>query len=148
MHFYPRRKDLVDRLNRTVGQLRSWLPPSYHEMQTFFKAFDLADKLDAEVRKEARRVLKEEGRSNSYFDPFSRSRHLTDAERENKERIIAKAHDRVLARHGLLEAIENEEAQVRALLERGSQAHDVRPAALLKAPTLAAATAEAEPGLA
>ncbi|MCZ8255175.1 MAG: DUF4942 domain-containing protein [Polaromonas sp.] len=133
MHFFPRRKDLVDRLNRMVGQRRNWLPPSYHdELKTYFKAFDISEKLDAEIRKEVRQILKEEGRSCSYFDPFSRSQHLTDAERENKARIIALAQDRVLARHGLLDTIEKEEAQVRALIECTAPA--AQPAGLLPAP--------------
>lgn len=135
MHFFPRRKDLVDRLNRMVGQRRNWLPPSYHdELKTYFKAFDISDKLDAEIRKEVREILKEEGRGCRYFDPFSRSKHLTDSERENKERIIAKAQDRVLARHGMLTAIEEEEEKVRMLIECKGGKPETKPVWLLPGP--------------
>lgn len=142
IHFFPRRKDLVDRLNRMVGQRRNWLPPSYHdELKTYFKAFDISEKLDDEIRKEVRQILKEEGRRCSYFDPFARSKHLTAEEMENKSRIVSLAQDRVLARHGLLSTIEKEEAQVRALLECSAPAAPIAqaspvtpPAGLLPAP--------------
>ncbi len=46
-HVFPRREDLVDRLNRVVGRLRQWLPPVDDAVgDDFWKAYDLAEKFN------------------------------------------------------------------------------------------------------
>ena len=53
IHFFPRRKDLVDRLNRVVGRHRRWLPPDNepHVPDSFWQAYAEADRLsDAMVK--------------------------------------------------------------------------------------------------
>lgn len=45
MHFYPRRPDLVDRLNRVVGAQRQWLPPEGERVpKAFWVQYDKAEK--------------------------------------------------------------------------------------------------------
>ena len=56
LHFFPRRADLVDRLNRIVGRHRQWLPPEDVRVnEAFWLQYDAADKLDARMRKELRK---------------------------------------------------------------------------------------------
>lgn len=52
IHFFPRNKELVDRLNRMVGKHRQWLPPrTEDETDGFWKQFEKAEKLDPALRK-------------------------------------------------------------------------------------------------
>jgi len=51
IHFFPRRADLMDRLNRLVGQQRAWLPNEpFPEAKGFWKQFEDAEKFDGEIR--------------------------------------------------------------------------------------------------
>ena len=51
IHFFPRRGDLMDRLNRLVGKHRAWLPTEpMNEAKDFWKQYDQAEKLDSELR--------------------------------------------------------------------------------------------------
>jgi len=51
IHFFPRRADLMDRLNRVVGRHRSWIPSEpMNEAADFWKQYDQAEKLDSELR--------------------------------------------------------------------------------------------------
>lgn len=51
IHFFPRRADLMDRLNRLVGQHRTWLPTEANdEACDFWKQYDQAEKFDTELR--------------------------------------------------------------------------------------------------
>lgn len=50
MHFFPTRKDLVDRLNRIVGAHRAWLPND-DTSPSFWNQYEKAESLDAEFRK-------------------------------------------------------------------------------------------------
>lgn len=43
MHFFPRRKDLVERLNRVVGRRRQWIPE--HPSEAFEEQYRKADKV-------------------------------------------------------------------------------------------------------
>nr|WP_257790224.1 DUF4942 domain-containing protein [Acidovorax carolinensis] len=53
IHFFPTRPDLIDRLNRLVGQHRKWLPENMAEAsEDFLKQYTSAEKFDAEIRKE------------------------------------------------------------------------------------------------
>ena len=52
IHFFPRDKKLIDRLNRLVGRQRQWLPPEGVEMpDAFWQQFDEAEKFDKAFRK-------------------------------------------------------------------------------------------------
>jgi hypothetical protein len=51
LHFFPRRADLMDRLNRMVGRHRAWLPPDSEEhARDFWKQYDKAEVFDGELR--------------------------------------------------------------------------------------------------
>jgi hypothetical protein len=68
IHFFPRQKTLVDRLNRMVGQHRKWLPPSTEQETTgFWQQYEKAEKLDGEIR-QAFADLKVDERSNHWID--------------------------------------------------------------------------------
>lgn len=51
VHLYPKRKELIDRLNRTVGRLRQWLPDEDDAVTgAFWKQYDLAEKVTARMK--------------------------------------------------------------------------------------------------
>lgn len=52
IHFFPRSKELMDRLNRLVGVRRQWLPPDPSQANADFHAqHEQAERYDAELRK-------------------------------------------------------------------------------------------------
>lgn len=115
VHFFPRRKDVLDRLNRTVGRRRAWLPPMDEQAsKTFWKAFDKAEKLDPEIRASAKEAVQAYARSvgghwSHNYDPVSvlfRSGDR-DQNRERAEAYLVQAAEQVLRRHDLLDALEH-----------------------------------------
>lgn len=76
VHMFPTRKDLVDRLNRMVGQQRKWLPPETEAVpKEFWLQYDKAEKFDAEVRKEVTKAC----RGQSWWhDPFRGATSMRD----------------------------------------------------------------------
>lgn len=106
-HLYPRNKQLVDRLNRTVGRRRDWLPPPDQPgNDAYWKQYDHAEKLNAEFQAEVNR--KHAGpRAYQCDHPIARfMRTNEDATvRAEAEVTLARAIDTVLERHGLLEAL-------------------------------------------
>lgn len=54
LHFYPRDKKLIDRLNRYVGQHRHWLPNEGKASQSFWKQYENADKVTDMMNKNSR----------------------------------------------------------------------------------------------
>jgi predicted RNA methylase len=98
MHFFARRKDLVDRLNRIVGRHREWLPPERAKVDDgFWLQYEQAEKLDKEIREEVAR-----GRSRYADDPLRQLRWSSeDEERERALRTIGAALDGVHQRHGI-----------------------------------------------
>jgi hypothetical protein len=63
IHFFPRRADLMERLNRLVGKQRAWLPPEpMPEAADFWKQYDQAEKLDSELRE----AVNSASRSNGF----------------------------------------------------------------------------------
>ena len=67
IHFFPRDKKLIDRLNRVVGRHRGWLPAEHLKLESggFWEQYDKAEKLDKEIRKAvAKRSVR------SYDDPL------------------------------------------------------------------------------
>lgn len=64
IHFFPRSKELMDRLNRVVGQHRQWLPPRKEEANADFHAqYEQAEKFDAELRESFSQAYKSHSRS-------------------------------------------------------------------------------------
>jgi len=65
IHFFPRSKELMDRLNRVVGKHRKWLPPRKEDANADFHAqYEQAEKFDAEFRESFSRAYR--GGSRSY----------------------------------------------------------------------------------
>ncbi len=102
IHFFARDKALVDRLNRVVGRHRQWLPPESERVSdAFWLQFNQAEKLDKEVRTEARKGC---GR---WDDPF---RELMWKDSEGRSAAagdkIAGVIDQVLAARGITLTLE------------------------------------------
>lgn len=54
-HLFPRRKDLIERLNRVVGEHRKWLPHDKSAApEGFWQQFDAAEKITARMRNSGR----------------------------------------------------------------------------------------------
>lgn len=84
LHFYPRDKSLIDRLNRFVGKERQWIPSEEQNVSPeFWKQYDMAEKFESEFTEEAKKHM------NSYPG------------REEKEKAMAMAIEIVLERHGI-----------------------------------------------
>lgn len=119
IHFFPRSKEIVDRLNKIVGRKRGWLPPASEQVpDAFWIQYDRAEKFDKELREEAERVARN-GRSasfSSYDHPIRQfMRRDSDASERGEEMLVA-AIDNVLERHGLLQALTNTAPQAEQLL--------------------------------
>lgn len=55
IHFFPKRKDLVDRMNRTIGRMRAWLPDENTVTgDDFWNQYDKAEQVTAEMMKDKR----------------------------------------------------------------------------------------------
>lgn len=122
IHFFPRRKDLIDRLNRLVGKHRQWLPPNVDDVHpAFWTQFEKAEKFDAEVRKQVeasfQQLRREKSRYVSSWDHPLTKIGSGDLER-NREgaAALSDAIDAVLERHGLLAALPSSDCSQPLLL--------------------------------
>ncbi|EKD96816.1 MAG: hypothetical protein ACD_23C01244G0006, partial [uncultured bacterium] len=100
IHFYPRRKDLIERLNRLVGKERAWLPPDVKQAGPgFWTQYEKAEKFDAELRQE---VLKT-GSASYYRNHFSTLFYsqADSSEARRAQEAIDAAAARVHERHGI-----------------------------------------------
>lgn len=106
IHFFPRGKHLVDRLNRLVGRHRQWLPPEGERVHDgFWLQFDSAEKLDKELRDEiaAKAQLRPGAWGNVGPIRFF-MQHLhgsNEAENVSAASLLNEATDAVLERHGI-----------------------------------------------
>lgn len=59
VHFFPKRKDLMDRLNLIVGKQRQWLPPNVTDAaKPFWQQYEKAESMDKQLRaKGADRIM-------------------------------------------------------------------------------------------
>jgi hypothetical protein len=108
MHFYPRRPDLMDRLNRLVGRHRQWLPNDPEgQAKGFWKQYDQAEKFDAEFRKEV--SSRTPRYTFGYRGPFGALALLACEDKsgygqesgQEALKIASEAVDVVLKRHGI-----------------------------------------------
>jgi len=100
IHFFARNKDLVDRLNRLVGQHRQWLPPATEDVpKGFWEQYDSAEKFDAEIRQAFSEIEGHGSRfsKDSIDDAFNphRDRH------EGAHAKLSQAISTVLHRHNI-----------------------------------------------
>ncbi len=79
IHFFPRRKDLIDRLNRLVGRFRQWLPEREDMVsKDFWLAYERAEKFDEAIQREANQSHR--SRSDNPFWAATRDLHDDDSE--------------------------------------------------------------------
>lgn len=131
LHFFPRRADLVDRLNRFVGVRRAWIPPGDESGNpNFWKQYRSAEKLDKEIRSEvvAARKRRAGGMLSRWEDPVSEALNPCSERRQSSALMLDAAVDAVLERHGLREGVEAEVELARAQLEAGSEVASPRAA--------------------
>lgn len=107
IHFFPRSKELVDRLNRLVGRRRGWLPPTEDQVaKEFWVQFDKAEKFDRELRAECDKQINTAGRFRHRSDHPMEQYMSSDAQVVERGGLnLARAMDTVLERHGLLQAL-------------------------------------------
>lgn len=114
IHFFPRDKEVVDRLNRLVGRHREWLPPEdVRVSDAFWLQYDQAEKFDTELRKEARNTP----RRSSWEGDFFQQLHSPHGDRQSRGNdVIGQALARVHERHGIdvQEAIESSQKRLTA----------------------------------
>jgi hypothetical protein len=112
IHFFPTRPDLIDRLNRTVGAMRKWLPPENAEgAKMFWTAYEAAEKMDRAVRAAVR--------TTGMSDPFSDVASMHPERQARGRATVVGAIEGVLAQYGMLDALDAEEAR----LQVGSPTH-------------------------
>lgn len=105
IHFYPKSKELIDRLNRLVGRQRQWLPPeSTRVSESFWLQFDQAERFDKELRKEV--AVRARGRNfgNVHSDPLdyiARPNHHDDVQVQSAMELVGEACVAVLKRNGI-----------------------------------------------
>jgi hypothetical protein len=98
IHFFPKGKKLVDRLNRLVGHHRAWLPPAGTPVsEQFWLQFEQSEKFDKEIQAEIK-ATNRGGRSNLYWD-LRQTLDPACQQRANDtlDRAISKVHER----HGI-----------------------------------------------
>jgi predicted RNA methylase len=101
IHFFPKSKEIVDKLNRVVGRVRNWLPPEAGAANdAFWTQFDKADKFDKQFWKEVSQARKEAG-WNSYRDPIWTAEHGSETEKEKSNAILSRAIEATLKANGI-----------------------------------------------
>jgi len=70
IHFFPKSQELMDKLNRLVGEYRQWLPPHTEQAsEGFMRQYNDADRFDKKMREEVTRTGSSSGsRGYSRFD--------------------------------------------------------------------------------
>lgn len=104
IHFYPRSQELMDRLNRLVGQRRQWLPPEHGQANAdFHTQYEKAEKFDSELRQEFQKAVAQ-GSRYAGWSLGQVVRVSTGQERFPEEGILNAmdtALDAVMDNHGL-----------------------------------------------
>lgn len=90
MHFYPKNKKLIDRLNRFVGRERNWIPDETkgRVSDSFWVQYDKAEKLDKEVRQAVENCPRHTRTQPAYFDMV-------------KEEVLHESIEAVLKNNGI-----------------------------------------------
>jgi hypothetical protein len=85
LHFFPKNKKLIDRLNRFVGRERQWIPEEKDRVSdAFWMQYNQAEKFEAEIQKEVGNHLK-----TGWPD------------KDEREEALSKAIEAVLERKGI-----------------------------------------------
>jgi hypothetical protein len=97
LHFFPRDKKIVDRLNRLVGKHRRWIPQEGTRVpDAFWLNYDSAEKFDKELRAEIGKRSRHHW-DHPLFTMFSSDEH----EKAKAAAAIDEALTLVLERHGI-----------------------------------------------
>jgi hypothetical protein len=95
IHFFPKSKDLMDRLNRVVGSQRKWLPPDMEQASDDFKRqYKEAEKFDKEIRQAFT-----QGSGGSRRDYFFLTKDGEDG--DSTRELMHDAIEKVLDSHGI-----------------------------------------------
>lgn len=71
IHFFPKRKDLIDRMNRMVGKLRAWLPQEPESTAAGFWAnYDKAESFNTEIRAAVAKAAREQRNNFGWQGPL------------------------------------------------------------------------------
>lgn len=98
IHFYARRRDLIDRLNRVVGARRQWLPPEGCAAHPdFWTQYENSERYDKEIRA----AIKKSSTSH-WNNPLHRMGCRDEQEWAPMQAQIDRAIDGVLASKGLV----------------------------------------------
>lgn len=104
IHFFPKSQDLMDKLNRLVGEYRQWLPPATETPSKDFKRqYDDAENFDKELREEVDAQFAEHrstSRSSTSWDHPMKAIFRED-EAERNTAILDAALSTVQERHGI-----------------------------------------------
>jgi hypothetical protein len=69
LHIFPRRKDLVDRMNRIVGRMRQWLPDESETVdQAYWDIYDNAEKITTAMEKIAEKNMRFSWSRNLFWE--------------------------------------------------------------------------------
>lgn len=98
IHFYTKRRDLIDRLNRIVGARRQWIPePGCSVHPDFWAQYENAERYDKEIRAAIKKS------TTRYWDnPLHRMGCRDEAEWAPLQAQIDRAIDEVLTSKGLV----------------------------------------------
>lgn len=97
IHFFPRSKDLIDRLNRLVGRHRQWLPQEDAQAPAgFWEQHRRADGFDAEVREAFDRLT-----GDRWWCGLSSLFGYDQEDRQKADAMLDEAISVVLERHGI-----------------------------------------------
>lgn len=104
IHFYPRNQEIMDKLNKLVGEHRQWLPRDPGAMsEDFRRQYAEADRFDKELREEVVSRVKVKAGANKpimrWDNPLSGIMMRDESERSAHE--IYDALTAVQARHGI-----------------------------------------------
>lgn len=98
IHFFPRDKKLIDRLNLMVGRQRQWLPQDGETVsKAFWLAYEQAEKMDKEIRAE----VNKRHSGSSWNNPLNRFDSKSDDERTDAVDSINSAINTILEKHGI-----------------------------------------------
>jgi len=101
IHFFPKSKTLIDRMNRWVGRQRRWLPPvDIQAGKGFWHQFEQAEAFDKAFHTEVNKQCKRNGRAIR-FDPFWAIKHGGESERERGHGLLTQAMSTVLVSRGI-----------------------------------------------
>jgi len=105
IHFFPTKKELIEKLNVLVGNIRKWLPPSDASVSdAFWTQFKMSEKFDKEVRAEVDRDFRNKrigSRISSWDHPLMRVGSSDESDSKRSMDAINGALNTVLERHGI-----------------------------------------------